>query len=94
MAAKPAKPPSRPLVPPAPEPSSKSAPAGVVEARELARRYLVDAVRLNAAIAFSSQSEVGAHTRTLCSRLIVEIAGTVPPAPPEAPPPGDGEAVS
>ena len=58
-------------------------------ARALARRYLPDAVHLFAGTAFGSDSEAALHTRTLCAKEIVEIAGVIPQAtsaPPQPPP--------
>jgi hypothetical protein len=55
-------------------------------AREEARRYLPDAVRLLAGIAFAPDSEAALHTRMLCAKQLVEIAGVIPQATPSAPP--------
>jgi len=70
-------------------PSSISAPEGMEPARALARRYLNDAVRLLAGIAFAPDSEAALHTRMLCAKEIVAIAGVIPQATP-APPPYEG----
>jgi hypothetical protein len=63
-------------------------------ARELARRYLPDTVRLLAGIAFAPDTEAGLHTRMMCARSLVEIAGVIPQATPEPPaqplPPHEG----
>ena len=42
--------------------------------RPLARRYLPNAVRLYAAIAFASDSEAALHTKYLCAKELVAIA--------------------
>jgi hypothetical protein len=55
-------------------------------ARELARRYLPDTVRLLAGIALAPDTEAGLHTRMMCARALVEIAGVIPQATPEPPP--------
>jgi hypothetical protein len=57
--------------------------------RALARRYLPDAVRLLAAIAFAPDSEAALHTKMLCAKEIVAMAGVIPQATP-APPPYEG----
>jgi|SRR6516165_10542342 len=75
--------------PSAPEPSSTSAPEGMEHARALGRRYLVDAVRLLAGIALAPDSEAALHTKMLCAKEIVAIAGVIPQATP-APPPYEG----
>ena len=62
-------------VPAAPLPSAKSAPEGMENTRALARRDLPDAVRLLAGIAFAPDSEAALHTRMLCVKEIVAIAG-------------------
>jgi hypothetical protein len=54
--------------------------------RALARRYLPDAVRLLAGIAFAPDSEAALHTRMLCAKEIVAIAGVIPQAKPSPPP--------
>jgi hypothetical protein len=54
--------------------------------RALARRYLPDAVRLFAGIAFAPDSEAALHTRMLCAKEIVAIAGVIPQATPAPPP--------
>ena len=76
-------------VPVAPEPSSASAPEGMERARALARRYLLDAVDLLAGIALAPDSEAALHTRMMCAKEIVAIAGVIPQATP-APPPNEG----
>ncbi len=75
-------------VPSAPAPSSTSAPEGMERARALARRYLPDAARLLAGIAFAPDSEAALHTRMLCAKEIVAIAGVIPQATPAPPPYG------
>lgn len=57
-------------------------------AREMARRYLPDTVRLLAGIALA-QSEAALHTKMLAAKEIVAIAGAIPQATP-APPPYEG----
>jgi hypothetical protein len=80
-------------VPATPEPSSACALEGMERARAMARRYLPDAVHLLAGMAFGSDCEAALHTRMLCAKEIVTIAGVIPQATP-APPPyeeaGDG----
>jgi hypothetical protein len=73
-------------VPAAPSPSAASAPEGMENTRVLARRYLPDAVRLLAGIAFAPDSEAALHTRMLCAKEIVAIAGVIPQATPTPPP--------
>ena len=73
-------------VPAAPLPSAASAPEGMENTRALARRYLPDAVRLFAGIAFAPDSEAALHTRMLCAKEIVAIAGVIPQATPAPPP--------
>jgi hypothetical protein len=74
--------------PTTPSPSCETASDGLETGRDLARRYLVDAVRLFAAVAFGD-SEAGLHTKTLAARQIVTVAGIAPQAAP-APPPYEG----
>jgi hypothetical protein len=57
--------------------------------RLLARRYLPDVVGLLAGIALAPDSEAALHTKMLCAKEIVAIAGAIPQATP-APPPYDG----
>ena len=76
-------------LPAAPAPSSTSASEGMERARALARRYLPEAARLLAGIAFASDSEAALHTRMLCAKEIVAIASVIPQATP-APPPYQG----
>ena len=54
-------------------------------ARELARRYLPDTVRLLAGFALAPDTEAGLHTRMMCARALVEIAGVIPQSTPEPP---------
>ena len=82
--------PTRPQrVPSAPEPTTADASAGVQEARETARRYLPNGVRLWAAVAFAQDSEASLWTRVQCARLLAQVAGAIPQAVPEAPGPHD-----
>jgi hypothetical protein len=74
-------------VPSAPTPIATSARDGLEQARSEARKFLPNAVRLLAGIAFSESSEASLHTRALCTRQIVEIAGVIPQATPTAPAP-------
>jgi hypothetical protein len=76
-------------VPSAPAPSSASAVDGMESTRALARCYLPDAVRLFAGIAFASDSEAALHTKMLCAKEIVAIAGVIPQATPTPPQPHD-----
>jgi hypothetical protein len=73
-------------IPLPPAPSSISAPDGMERAREEARRYLLDTVRLFAGIALAPDSEAALHTRMLCAKEIVAIAGVIPQATPAPPP--------
>jgi hypothetical protein len=73
-------------LPAAPAPSSTSASEGMERARALARRYLPDAAHLLAGIAFAPDSEAALHTRMLCAKEIVAIAGVIPPATLSPPP--------
>ena len=76
-------------VPSAPAPSAASARDGMSSTRALARRYLPDSVLLFAGIAFAPDSEAALHTKMLCVKEIVAIAGVIPQATP-APPPYEG----
>jgi hypothetical protein len=78
-------------VPAAPEPSSPDAPAGIAAAQALARRYLIDNVRVLAGIAHSPDSEAKLQTRVTCIKEIDAIAGVIPQAVPTPPPPHDGD---
>jgi hypothetical protein len=70
----------------APDPPAFSmALQGMEEGRALARRYLVNVVRLQAAIAFGKNTEAGLHTRMLAAKSIADIAGAVPQSTPIAP---------
>ena len=62
---------------------------GMENTRAMARRYLPDAVRLLAGVAFAPDSEAALYTRVLCAKEIVAIAGAIPQATP-APPPYEG----
>jgi len=76
-------------VPTEPSPSAASAAEGMENTRALARRYLPNAIRLLAGVAFGSDSEAALYTRVLCAKEIVAIAGAIPQATP-VPPPNDG----
>ena len=82
---KPPKPPPE-RIPAAPVPSAASAAEGMVDTRALARRYLPDAIRLLAGVAFAPDSEAALYTRVLCAKEIVSIAGVIPQATPLPPP--------
>ena len=76
-------------VPAAPSPSAANAAEGMENTRAMARRYLPDAIRLLAGVAFAPDSEAALYTRVLCAKEIVAIAGAIPqaaPAPPPYPP--------
>ena len=74
----------------APDPSSASAAEDMEHARELARRYLPDLVRLHAGIALGSNSEALLHTRMLSAKEIRELAGGgIPQTAPAPPTPQD-----
>jgi hypothetical protein len=62
--------------------------------RALARRYLLNSVRLYASIAYAPDSEAALHTRMLCAKQIDTIAGVIPQPVPAAPQPYDAEAES
>jgi len=72
-------------LPPGEPPLSATAETGMEEGRALARRYLANVVRLQAAIAFGANSEAGLHTRMLAAKSIADIAGAVPQFAPVAP---------
>ena len=76
-------------VPSAPAPSAASAVDSIESTRSLARCYLLDAVRLLAGIAFAPDSEAALHTKMLCAKEIVAIAGVIPQATPAPPQPHD-----
>lgn len=69
------------LRPTTPSPSSDSPSDGMTEARSLAKRYMSDAVRLLAGIAFAPDSEAPLHTRMLACKQLIEVAGIAPPTP-------------
>ena len=69
------------LRPTTPTPSADSPSDGMMEARLLAKRYMSDAVRLLAGIAFAPDSEAPLHTRMLAAKQLIEVAGVVPPTP-------------
>jgi hypothetical protein len=60
-------------------------------ARALARRYLLDAVDLLAGIALAPDSEAALHTRMMCAKELVAIAGVIPQATPVPPAPRDAD---
>jgi len=72
-------------VPAAPPPSAASPADGMKDTRAMARRYLPDAVRLLARVAFAPDSEAALYTRVLCAKEIVAIAGAIPQAAPAPP---------
>jgi len=72
-------------VPAAPPPSAASPADGMKDTRAMARRYLPDAVRLLAGVAFAPDSEAALYTRVLCAKEIVAIAGAIPQAAPAPP---------
>jgi hypothetical protein len=74
------------LTPTSPPPSAQTPSGGAEEGRALARQYLPDAIRFLAALAFGKDSEAPLHTRALCARQIIEVAGVIPQAVPTAPP--------
>lgn len=76
-------------VPVAPPPLSDLQQDG--SARQEARRYLLNAVRLWAGIAFAQppESEASLWTRMQCARLLAQVAGAIPQEVPEAPQPRD-----
>jgi hypothetical protein len=76
-------------VPDAPKPSAETPKDGMKVGRELARRYLPNAVRSYAAIAFAPDSEAALHTKVLAINGLVTLAGGIPQAIPAPPPPHD-----
>jgi hypothetical protein len=50
-------------------------------AREMARRYLPDAVSFLAGLAFAPDSEAPLHTKMLATKELVSIAGVPQPTP-------------
>jgi hypothetical protein len=74
-------------VPRTPSPSAMTASEGIETTRALARRYLPDAVQLLAGIAFGRDTEAALHTRMLCAKEIVAMAGVIPQPTPTPPPP-------
>ena len=69
------------LRPTTPSPSADSPSDGMTEARSLAKRYMTDAVRLLAGVAFAPDSEAALHTRVLAAKQLIEVAGIAPPTP-------------
>lgn len=81
-------------VPSAPEPLSASPRDGMESTRAMARRYLPDAIRLLAGIAFGADSEAGLYNKYLATKEIIGLAGAIPQATPPPPQPyneGDGD---
>ena len=74
-------------LPPSPSPSATTASDGMERARERARCFLPDTVELLAGIALSPDSEAALHTRMLCAKQLVDIAGVIPQATPTPPSP-------
>ena len=74
-------------VPSAPVPVAASSRDGMDLAREEARRYLPNLVRLFAGIALAPESEAALHTRMMCGKSLMEISGVIPQATPSPPPP-------
>ena len=70
----------------APDPTSDSTQEGIDAARSLSRRYLPDVVRLLAGVALHPDTDAAVHTRVMAAKSIIEIAGGMPQAFPEAPP--------
>jgi hypothetical protein len=56
-------------------------------AREMARRYLPDAVQFLAGLAFAPDSEARLHTKMMATKELVSIAGVPQPTPAATPPP-------
>jgi hypothetical protein len=56
-------------------------PSATTPTRALAKRYMSDAVRLLAGIAFAPDSEAGLHTKMLACKQLIEVAGITPPTP-------------
>jgi hypothetical protein len=69
------------LRPTTPTPSADSPSDGMTEARSLAKRYMCDAIKLLAGIAFAPDSEAPLHTRMLACKQLIEVAGIAPPTP-------------
>jgi hypothetical protein len=64
-----------------PPPSTAHAGDGMEVARELARRYLPDAVVFLAGLAFAPDSEAPLHTKMMATKELVSIAGVPQPTP-------------
>jgi hypothetical protein len=56
-------------------------------ARDMARRYLPDAVHFLAGLALAPDSEAPLHTRMMAAKEIISVAGVIPQAAPEPPAP-------
>lgn len=84
-------PPEWEAVPEAPPPAAASSSEGMEHARDMARRYLPDVVRLHAGVAFGADSEASLWVRVNCARQLAELAGAIPQAVPEAPPRSSGD---
>jgi hypothetical protein len=54
-------------------------------AREEARKYLPNVVKLLASIALSPNSEAALHTRMLAAKQIMDLAGAIPQVTPSLP---------
>jgi hypothetical protein len=83
------KPPARAVHAP-PPPSASHAGDGMKVAREMARRYLPDAVVFLAGLAFAPDSAAPLHTKMMAAKELVSIAG-VPQPTPAAPAPAQFE---
>jgi hypothetical protein len=73
-----AKPSDQDRKPTVPTPSAETPADGVAETRALARRYLPDATRFLAAVAFGKDTEAGLHTRMIAAKAIIDVAGVIP----------------
>jgi hypothetical protein len=78
---------TRSAFPNAPAPLAPSDRDGMELAREEARRYLPNLVRLFAGIELAPDSEAALHTRMMCGKSLMEISGVIPQATPSPPPP-------
>ena len=64
-----------------PPPSAAHASDGMEVAREMARRYMPDAVQFLAGLAFAPDSEAPLHTKMMATKELVSIAGVPQPTP-------------